>query len=166
MSNFEIKEDEVILYEARLSGSLLELNNSIYLTLTSKRIIIEEITKKSGLLNKKDEKKLFEEIELKDIKTFNNKTQVNQKGNKVTIQAVKSNITLEFSGTIEAMKFVTKVTDAITNKTLTDRSFDKVKETFDKVDDVLGFNTRETLKGVIENGITGTLLKGIKKNKE
>lgn len=74
MSNFEIKEDEVILYEARLSGSLLELNNSIYLTLTSKRIIIEEITKKSGLLNKKDEKKLFEEIELKDIKTFNNKT--------------------------------------------------------------------------------------------
>ena len=62
MSNFEIKEDEVILYEARLSGSLLELNNSIYLTLTSKRIIIEEITKKSGLLNKKDEKKLFEEI--------------------------------------------------------------------------------------------------------
>ena len=41
MSNFEIKEDEVILYEARLSGSLLELNNSIYLTLTSKRIIIE-----------------------------------------------------------------------------------------------------------------------------
>ena len=66
MSNFEIKEDEVILYEARLSGSLLGLNNSIYLTLTSKRIIIEEITKKSGLLNKKDEKKLFEEIELKD----------------------------------------------------------------------------------------------------
>lgn len=56
MSNFEIKEDEVILYEARLSGSLLELNNSIYLTLTSKRIIIEEITKKSGLLNKKEEK--------------------------------------------------------------------------------------------------------------
>ena len=43
MSNFEIKEDEVILYEARLSGSLLGLNNSIYLTLTSKRIIIEEI---------------------------------------------------------------------------------------------------------------------------
>ena len=59
MSNFEIKEDEVILYEARLSGSLLGLNNSIYLTLTSKRIIIEEITKKSGLLNKKDEKKVI-----------------------------------------------------------------------------------------------------------
>ena len=161
MSNFEIKEDEVILYEARLSGSLLELNNSIYLTLTSKRIIIEEITKKSGLLNKKDEKKLFEEIELKDIKTFNNKIQVNQKGNKVTIQAVKSNITLEFSGTIEAMKFVTKVTDAITNKTLTDRSFDKVKETFDKVDDVLGFDTRGTVKDVLDNCIGRNLIKGI-----
>ena len=152
MSNFEIKEDEVILYEARLSGDSLELKNSIYLTLTSKRIILEEITKTSGLLNKKEEKRLFDEIDLKDIKTFNNKTQVNQKGNKVTIQAVKSNITLEFSGTIEAMKFVTKVTDA---------SFDKVKETFEKVDDVLGFDTRGTVKGVLENGIGGTLFKGI-----
>ena len=103
----------------------------------------------------------YKEIELKDIKTFNNKIQVNQKGNKVTIQAVKSNITLEFSGTIEAMKFVTKVTDAITNKTLTDRSFDKVKETFDKVDDVLGFDTRGTVKDVLENGIGRTLFKGI-----
>ena len=70
-------------------------------------------------------------------------------------------VSLEFSGTIEAMKFVTKVTDAITNKTLTDRSFDKVKETFDKVDDVLGFDTRGTVKGVLENGIGRTLFKGI-----
>ena len=30
-------------------------------------------------------------------------------------------------------------------------------------DDVLGFDTRGTVKGVIENGITGTLLKGIKR---
>mgnify|MGYP004635239893 CR=1 FL=1 len=59
------------------------------------------------------------------------------------------------------MKFVTKITDAITHKTLTDRSFDKVKETFDKVDDVLGFDTRGTVKGVLENGIGGTLFKGI-----
>ncbi len=56
MSNFEIKEDEVILYEARLSGNSLELKNNIDLTLTSKRIILEEITKTSGLLNKKEEK--------------------------------------------------------------------------------------------------------------
>ena len=59
------------------------------------------------------------------------------------------------------MKFVTKVTDAITNKTLTDRSFDKVKETFDKVDDVLGFDTRGIVKGVLENGIGRTLFKWI-----
>ena len=60
MSNFEIKEDEVILYEARLSGDSLELKNNIDLTLTSKRIILEEITKRSGLLNKKEEKRLFD----------------------------------------------------------------------------------------------------------
>ena len=49
MSNFEIKEDEVILYEARLSGDTPERKNNIHVTLTSKRIIIKEIKKRSGL---------------------------------------------------------------------------------------------------------------------
>ena len=48
---------------------------------------------------------------------------------------------------------------------MSDRGVKKVKNSFDKVDDVLGFDTRGTVKGVIENGITGTLLKGIKKDK-
>ena len=48
---------------------------------------------------------------------------------------------------------------------MSDRGVKKVKNAFDKVDDVLGFDTRGTVKGVIENGITGTLLKGIKKEK-
>ena len=34
------------------------------------------------------------------------------------------------------------------------------------VDDVLGFDTRDTIKGVLENGIAGTLLRGIKKTKK
>ena len=38
---------------------------------------------------------------------------------------------------------------------MSDRGVKKVKNAFDKVDDVLGFDTRGTVKGVIENGITG-----------
>lgn len=49
---------------------------------------------------------------------------------------------------------------------LLDRGSEKVKDAFNKVDDVLGFNTRDTIKGVIENGVAGTLLKGIKKHKK
>ena len=53
MSNFEIKEDEVILYEARLSGSLLELNNMVSLLdlKTDKPILVFDPTEVMELLN-------------------------------------------------------------------------------------------------------------------
>lgn len=42
----------------------------------------------------------------------------------------------------------------------------KFKGAINTVDDVLGFDTRDTIKGVLENGITGTLFNGIKKIKK
>ena len=101
---------------------------------------------------------------LEDIKQYNGKPQINQKNADVNIQATEKNLTIKFYGMIEAKKFVTKITDAITGTTLFKRGTEKVKETFNTVDDVLGFNTRDTVKGVLENGLVGTLLKGTKKN--
>ena len=40
---------------------------------------------------------------------------------------------------------------------------DKIKDAINTIDDVLGIDTRNTIKGVMENGIAGTLLKGFKK---
>lgn len=40
-----------------------------------------------------------------------------------------------------------------------------IKGAFNTVDDVLGIDTRGTIKGVLENGIASTLLKGFKKKK-
>jgi len=77
----------------------------------------------------------------------------------------EKNFTINFYGIIEAKKFVTKLTDAITGTTIIKRSTEKVKEAFSTVDDVLGFNTRETIKGVIENGVVSSILKGTKKKK-
>ena len=67
---------------------------------------------------------------------------------------------------LKANKFVTKVIDTITGTTITERSTSKIKGAINTVDDVLGIDTRSTLKGVVENGITGTLLKGIKNKKK
>ena len=36
----------------------------------------------------------------------------------------------------------------------------------DLIDETLGLNTRDTLKGVLENGIKGTLINGIKNKKK
>ena len=119
-----------------------------------------------SLLKKEEDKKVINIVNISDIKLYNNKVQVHQKNTEVYIQTIKNNFTIKFDNAIEAVKFVTKVTDAVTGTTISDRGVKKVKNAFDKVDDILGFDTRGTVKGVIENGITGTLLKRIKrKNK-
>lgn len=159
MNNYELAKDEVILYE---NSYLQEYSKLI---LTSKKIIFEKTnTVKIGLFKTKTETIISDIIMLEDIKQYNGKPQINQKNADVNIQATEKNLTIKFYGMIEAKKFVTKITDAITGTTFFKRGTEKVKETFNTVDDVLGFNTRDTVKGVLENGLVGTLLKGTKKN--
>lgn len=151
MENYELAEDEVILLTTEVYYN--DVEDKLLLTLTSKKIIIEKV----------EIKKVINIVNISDIKLYNNKVQVHQKNSEVYIQTIKNNFTIKFDNAIEAVKFVTKVTDAVTGTTMSDRGVKKVKNAFDKVDDVLGFDTRGTVKGVIENGITGTLLKGIKR---
>ena len=159
MENYELAEDEVILLTTEVYYN--DVEDKLLLTLTSKKIIIEKVEiKKVSLLKKEENKKVINIVNISDIKLYNNKV---QKNSEVYIQTIKNNFTIKFDNAIEAVKFVTKVTDAVTGTTMSDRGVKKVKNAFDKVDDVLGFDTRGTVKGVIENGITGTLLKGIKR---
>lgn len=162
MENYELAEDEVILLTTEVYYN--DVEDKLLLTLTSKKIIIEKVEiKKVSLLKKEEDKKIINIVNISDIKLYNNKVQVHQKNTEVYIQTIKNNFTIKFDNAIEAVKFVTKVTDVVTGTTMSDRGVKKVKNSFDKVDDVLGFDTRGTVKGVIENGITGTLLKGIKR---
>jgi len=156
MKNYELESNEVILLEDVVSHS--DFKGSLHLTLTSLKMIFE---KEKGLFKK--EKELIEIINLEDVKIYNEKAQVSQKGAEVTIQTTNKNIKLTFEGMLKANKFVTKVIDTITGTTVTERSTNKIKGAINTVDDVLGIDTRGTIKGVVENGITGTLLKGIKK---
>lgn len=156
MKNYELDANEVILFEDIVTYS--EAKGTLQLTLTSKKIILE---KEKGIIKK--EKELIDIINLDDIKIYNDKAQVHQKSVDVTIQTVTKNIKISFYGMLKANKFVTKIIDAITGTTIAERSTNKIKGAINTVDDVLGIDTRNTLKGVVENGITSTLLKGFKK---
>ncbi len=158
MRQYELEVNEVILYEDSVKYS--ESKGNLQLTLTSQKIIFE---KEKGILKK--EKELIDIINLMDIKVYNDKVQVQQKGIEVNIQIINKNVKISFDNILKANKFVTKLINAITGTTLGERGADKIKGAINAVDDVLGINTRDTLKGVIENGITGTLIKGIKKRK-
>ena len=72
-------------------------------------------------------------------------------------------IFLCFDGLIEAKKVNTKIINAVTGTTMAERGSEKVKGTFNIVDETLGLDTRGIAKKIIENSIKGTIIKGIKK---
>ena len=146
------------MYEGTVSSR--DYKGSIIITLTSQKIVIE---KETGVFKKVRE--VVDNIGLKNIKIYNGAAQVKQKISDVEIQTVEKNITVTFSGMIEARKFAGKLIDTVTGTTLAQRVSDKTKGAIDMVDDTLGVDTRGTIKGVLEQGIKGTLLNGIGKKK-
>ena len=141
MQNYELGADEVILYEGMVRNT--QVKDPVQITLTSKRIIFEQ---EVGFFKK--EKKLIDIISLESIKVYNNEVQITQNNEEVSIQSTEKNI---------------KLIDTLTGTTLGERRTDKIKDAINTIDDVLGIDTRNTIKGVMENGIAGTLLKGFKK---
>jgi len=99
MENYELKLNEVILYEDTVKYS--EFKGNLQLTLTSQKIIFE---KEKGILKK--EKELIDIINLEDIKIYNDKVQIGQKGAEVSIQTINKNIKISFYDIFKANKFV------------------------------------------------------------
>ena len=158
MTNFELLADEVVLYEGIVTSK--NYKGSLQLTLTSHKIVLE---KEKGIFKK--ERELVDVIMLETVKFYNNAAQIKQKNDTVEVQTTDKNIALVFSGMLEARKFTGKIVYAVTGTTLAKRSSDKIKDAFGMVDDTLGLDTRGTIKGILENGVKGTLLNGIGKKK-
>jgi hypothetical protein len=154
--NYTLEANEAVLYEGYVTSK--DYKGSIYITLTSQKLVIE---KESGVFKKVRE--IQDCIELTDVKIYNDTAQVKQKMSDVEIQTVAKNITITFSGMIEARKFTGKLIDTVTGTTLAQRVSDKTKAGFEMVDDTLGLDTRGTIKGVLEKGTKGTLINGIGK---
>lgn len=156
MKNYELESNEVILYEDIVTCS--GCRGNLELILTSLKLVLK---KEKGILRK--EKELIDTVNLANIKIYNDKVQVSQKRSKVHIQAIDKNLEITFNSIFKANKFVMKTVEACTCTSITERSTEKIKGAINTVNDVLGIDTRDVLKGVVENGITGTLLKGLKK---
>lgn len=154
--NYTLDNDEVILFEGEAG-----YNRNIckdYLTLTSKKIIFE---KQKGIFSNK--KELIEIINLDDIKIHNGEVQCVAKGLEVNIQTIHKNIKIKFSGLINPQKVCTLIKNELTGTNLLSRGSDKVNNVLNTVDETLGFDTRGIAKGIIENGIKGIFINGIKR---
>ena len=158
MANYELQPEEVVLYEGAVTCKAYKGN--LLMALTSKKVVFE---KEKGLFKK--ERELVDIIPLESVKFYNDAAQIKQKGSEVEVQTVEKNLTIVFSGMIEARKFTGNIVDAVTGTTLAKRSSNKIKDAFTIVDDTLGLDTRGTIKGVLEHGVKGTILNGIGKKK-
>lgn len=160
--NFEINKDEIILFEGHAgykenNGSSI----STRLTLTSKRMIFE---KEVGFF--KTHYELLKEIELADIKVFNDEVQCKQKTDSVFIQTKNENISLYIGSILDARKICSSIINTLTGTTTAERGSKKIKDTFSLIDDTLGIDSRGIAGGFLQNGIKGTLLNGIKGKKK
>ncbi|MBQ7140440.1 MAG: hypothetical protein IJO32_02930 [Bacilli bacterium] len=161
MNNYELENDEVLLYENTVFRD--DIKGKLNLILTSKKIIFcKGVKKKYGLFKTTIENQTIDIVLLKNIKIYNDSVQVKQKGTKIYIQTIQNNFNIELENIIEAVKLTTKIIDIITGTNIVERGTNKINKAINTVDNVVGFNTRDTIKGVVENGITGTILKGIK----
>ncbi len=113
----------------------------------------------------KKERELIDTVPLDSVKVYNGVAQIKQKSDTIELQAVDKNVSIVFSGILEARKFTGKIVDAVTRTTLARRSSNKIKDAFNMVDDTLGLDTRGTIKGILENGVKGTIINGLGKKK-
>lgn len=158
MENFELLEDEVVLYEGEVESKSHDA--SLKITLTSQKIVLES---ERGIVRKTREQ--VDTVALTTVKWYHDAAQIKQHGSSVEIQTTSGNYAFTFTGIIEARKFINKAIEAVTDMTLAKRVSEKTKKAIDLVDDTLETDTRGTIKGVFSQGIKGVLWNGIGKKK-
>ena len=136
MSKQVMGNDEVILLEYE-NITRDDMAGEINLTLTSKRILFER-SKTKVIFKKEKITELLDVIELSHIKVYEDKLQVNQKNENVSIQTFEENIKIDFLTKKEATKFVTKTIDVATGTTKSKRVMNKAKKVIADVDETLG----------------------------
>jgi len=159
MTNVQLLDDEVVLYEGSVTSG--QYKGTLNLTLTSHQIILEQ---EKGFFKK--ETILIDILPLSEVKFYGEVAQIKQKGSFVEIQTKQKNVTFTFSGLLDARKFTGKAIDAVTGTTVAERSSERVKGAFDIIDDTLKMDTRETIKSALSQGIKGTLINGLNPKKK
>ena len=152
MDNYILQGNEVLLYEE-------DICNGVKVLLTNINLVLIKKTKK--MFAKEQVETIIYPKE--EIKIYNEVPQVKQKDSKVDIFLTSSEITLNFYSKNEAHRFVNTAFKLLTGKSSAARGAEKVKSALNIVDDTLGIDTLETVKNVMENGLTGSIIGGIGK---
>lgn len=160
MDKYNLKSDESVLYKnyVFLDG----IKGNVLLQLTNHNFIFT-ISRKLKIFGEPETKvKVFP---VKSVKFYKDEPQIKHKGHIVEVYFEKSQAEIHFTSSVEASKFSMKAWELLTGKTIQSRGADKVKGAIGLVDDTLGIDTMDTVKGVFENGLVGSIIGGTKRKK-
>lgn len=154
MEYYKLGENESPLFKCDCSDELK-------IILTNLNFVFININK--SLLH--SDEAVVEVIPKEDVKFYNEKPQIKQQGSLVEMYFKHQEKSVTFNSRMDAYKFVHTANELLTGHTMAERGAAKVKDGINLVDDTLGFSTVDTVKGVIENGVIGSIFGGIGKKK-
>ncbi|HPF82996.1 MAG TPA: hypothetical protein PLV83_02370 [Bacilli bacterium] len=137
MNNKKIDTDEISLLETKVK--LEENKKESKLILTNKRIIFMQ---EKGFFSKRF--KTIDEIIISDIKVYKDMVQIKQSKATIKIQTAKKDFVLTCSSIIEAKKLLEEIISIRTDKSLLERSKNKVKKAVD-----MARETKDVVFGIL-----------------
>ena len=115
MKEYQLVNDEVILYEGLVKFGVT--NRNVKLALTSQNMLFE---KEKGIFKKK--MCVMENIPINKIKIYKGKVQIKQKKSTLIIQTVDKNIEFTLDNILEAKQVVEKIINVRTDTNFWDRT--------------------------------------------
>lgn len=162
MSNYLLSENEVILYKGKGNvGTEIFTDASSDIILTN--LYLVEIIKTKKLFKKEETR--IESYPISKIKLYEGLPHIRQEDKAVIIYFSNEEVVVNFDTKINMIKFMNAVNKLITGKSVSERSAEKAKGALNLVDNTLGIKTVDTVKGVLENGVVGTVFRGTRKKK-
>lgn len=147
MEHYNLAADESVLFRS-------DADKGVTVILTNINLVV--ITKTKKPFSK--EQVTVDVYPKENIKMYNDVPQVKQSGYDVEVFLTTTEVKITFVSKIEAHKFVSIAFDLLTGKTGGERGAAKVKGAIGIVDDTLGIDTVGTVKTVLENGVTRSVL--------
>ena len=157
MENYQLAEDEVILYKGEITLSGEQEKSFLYFT----NLNFVFITTIKNIFNG-EEKTFIEKYPVEEIKIYQNKPQIKVNKNIVELYFKTTEKIFTFKQKNELTKFENEVLNFFSGKTTAERNAQKIKSGIALVDDTLGIDSVKIVGNAIKDGVGNTINKGLK----
>lgn len=151
MENYNLREDEVVLWKGNIN--LSDQKECSRLILTNLNLVF--ITKINN--SETDEIINTEIYNIQEVKMYQGVPQVKTKASKVEIYLKSTEKEFTFDSKNELHKFVSEINKLLTGKTTAERNAEKIKNAIHLVNDTLGVDIVKGAGEVVKNGIVGSV---------